>query len=109
MKILNFIEQSSLVFHKDLCEAKHEKQSVFKFPDALFALKSDGPLVEASSGQKWYSVRSGRPELRLPPGRGIWWPRVVLLQVSLWVRLTFGQMYPPGRGIQWPRAVLSCI
>ena len=28
-----------LVFHrKDLCEAKHEMQSVFKFSDVLFAL-----------------------------------------------------------------------
>ena len=34
----------SLVFHrKDLCEAKHEMQSVFKFSDVLFALKSDVP------------------------------------------------------------------
>ena len=33
-----------LVFHrKDLCEAKHEMQSVFKFSDVLFALKSDVP------------------------------------------------------------------
>ena len=44
-----------LVFHrKDLCEAKHEMQSVSKFSDVLFALKSDGPPVEASSGQEWY-------------------------------------------------------
>ena len=28
---------------KDLCEAKHETQSVLKFLDVLFALKSDGP------------------------------------------------------------------
>ena len=46
--------QISLVFcRKDLCEAKHEMQSVFKFSDVLFALKSDGPQVEASSGQEW--------------------------------------------------------
>ena len=31
-----------LVFRKDLFEAKHETQSVFKFSDVLFALKSDG-------------------------------------------------------------------
>ena len=35
----------------------------------------------------------------VPPGRGIWWPRLVLHHVSLtfvslWVRLTFSQMYP---------------
>ena len=44
-----------LVFHrKDICEAKHEMQSVFKFTDVHFALKSDGPPIEASSSQKWY-------------------------------------------------------
>ena len=33
-----------LVFHrKDLCEAKHEIQSVFKFSDVPFALRSYGP------------------------------------------------------------------
>ena len=32
-----------LVFHrKDFCKAKHETQTVFKFSDVLFALKSDG-------------------------------------------------------------------
>ena len=31
------------IFHrKDLGETKHEMQSVFKFSDVLFALKSDG-------------------------------------------------------------------
>ena len=45
----------SLVFRrKDLCEAKHERQSVFIFSDILFALKSDGPPVEVSCGQDWY-------------------------------------------------------
>ena len=69
-----------LVFHKDVCEAKHEMQSVFKFSDVPFALKSDGThideplvrltffvkpfgqadlwldicLVETSSGHEWY-------------------------------------------------------
>ena len=53
---------SFLVFHrKDLCEAKHETQSVFKFSDVLFALKSDRP-----------------------PSGGISWPGVVLS----WVWLT---------------------
>ena len=38
-----------LVFHrKDLCEAKHEMQSVFKF--------SDVPPLEASSGQDQYYI-----------------------------------------------------
>ena len=33
---------SLLVFHrKDLCEARPKMQSVFKFSDVLFALKSD--------------------------------------------------------------------
>ena len=44
-----------LVFHrKNLCEAKHEMQSVFKFSDA-----------------------------DVPPSRGIWWPRTVLCKVIL--------------------------
>ena len=52
--------QFLLVFcRKDLCEAKHEMQSVFKFSDILFALKSDvAPLVEESGGQEQYYVRS---------------------------------------------------
>ena len=41
----------SLVFHKDLCEAKHEMQSVFKFSDVLFALTSDGPPIDKASVQ----------------------------------------------------------
>ena len=41
-----------LVFcRKDLCEAKHEMESVFKFSDVLFAPKSDGPPVVEVSGQ----------------------------------------------------------
>ena len=39
-------------------------------------LSSDVPMVEASGGQEWDCVRSA------------------LHLVSLWVRLTFGQMYP---------------
>ena len=35
-------------------EAKHETQSVFKFSDVLFALKSDGLPVEASGGKELY-------------------------------------------------------
>ena len=93
-----------------------EMQSVFKFSDVLFALKSDGPH----------------------PGRGISWPRVVLHQGSL----TFGQPLgqtdlwsdvppwywhlmvksgtnlgpvdlssdvPANRGIQWPRVILTWV
>ena len=52
-------------FVEKTCEAKHEMQSVLKFSDVLFALKSDRP-----------------------PGRGILWPRVVLS----WVQLTWAQM-----------------
>ena len=40
-------------------------------------LSSDVTLVEASSGKEWYYIRSA-------------WHLV-----SIWVRLTFGQMYPP--------------
>ena len=44
-----------LVFHrKDLCEAKHEMQSVFKFSDVLFAHRSDEPPFKASSGREQY-------------------------------------------------------
>ena len=39
-------------------EAKHETQSVFKFSDVLFALRSDGPPAEASSDQEQYYIRS---------------------------------------------------
>ena len=40
----NVQRDHSLDFHrKDLCDAKHKMQSVFKFSDVLFALKSDGP------------------------------------------------------------------
>ena len=40
-----------------------------------------------------FGTTSGQADLGsdVPPGRGIWWPRVVLLEV----RLSFGQMYPP--------------
>ena len=45
---------NSLVFHrKDLCEAKHETQSVFKFSDVLFALSQMYPPVETSHDQVW--------------------------------------------------------
>ena len=40
-----------LVLCNDPCEAKHEMQSVFKFSDVLFALKSDGPPVDEAFGQ----------------------------------------------------------
>ena len=41
-----------LVFRrKDLCEARPKPQIVFRFPDVLFALKSDGPRVDEALGQ----------------------------------------------------------
>ena len=43
---------------KALCEARPQMQSVFKFSDVLFALKSYGPPVKASSGQEWYYIGS---------------------------------------------------
>ena len=54
-------------------------------------LSSDIPPVEASSDQEQYYVRSE-------------WD-----VVSLWVRLTWAQMYPLSRGIQWSRAVLPQV
>ena len=45
-KLLSDALPYSLVFCKDLCEAKHQRQSVFKFSDVPFALKSDGPPVD---------------------------------------------------------------
>ena len=80
-----------LVFRRnDLCEAKDEMQSVFKFSDVLFALKSDVSPIETFSGQDWYS---GLVDLSsdVPPSRGIYWPRVVLLQVSFTFRQPLGQ------------------
>ena len=81
-----------LVFRrKDLCEAKHETQSVFRFSDVLFTLKSDIPP---------------------PPVRGIQWPRAVLHLVSLTFAVRHTQLRcvpPPSRGIQWPRAVLCQV
>ena len=59
-----------LVFCKDLCEAKHEMQSVFKFSDVLFALRSDGPPIVEVSGQIDIFVRSlGQADLwsDIPP------------------------------------------
>ena len=59
MYVSNVLNMCLLVFcRKDLCKANHEMQSVFKFSDVLFALKSDVPPVEAYSGQEQYYVRS---------------------------------------------------
>ena len=50
---------TSLVFcRKDLCEVKHETQSVFKFADVLFALKSDIPPGRGIYFQEQYYIRS---------------------------------------------------
>ena len=85
-----------LVFHrKDLSDARPKMQSVFKFSDVIFALKSDGPPigetlgqvdifcqifgsdwplvrhtkppVEASSNQEWYCIGSGWLLVRYTP------------------------------------------
>ena len=48
-----------LVFcRKSLCEAKHEMQSVFKFSNVPHMSDRYTPLVEASSGQEQYYIRS---------------------------------------------------
>ena len=68
-------------------------QSVFKFSDVLFALKSHGP--------PWYwhlvaktSTNLGQADLwsDVPPGRGIWGQRPVLHQVSLTFCQPLGQV-----------------
>ena len=106
---------SSLVFcRKDLYEAKHETQNVFKVSDILLALKLDGPpevishdqvwkyfrsgwclvkctpLVATSHDQVWNCFRAGWPLVRCTPCSDISWPSLELLQV----RLTLGQTSP---------------
>ena len=57
-------------------------------------------------------ITSGQADLlvRYPPSRGIYWPRVILLQVRLTFAQPLGQAYlcsdVPHRGIKWPRVVL---
>ena len=93
----------SPLFRKDLCEAKHEMQSVLKFSDVLFALKSDAPPVVEVSGQIDISVRCvGQADLwsDINLSRGIKWPSLELCQV----RPIFGQTYPPveaSSGQEW--------
>ena len=64
-----------LVFHrKVLCDARPKMQSLFKFLDVLFALKSDGPLIDEALGQVDIFVRSlDQADLwsDVPPTRGI--------------------------------------
>ena len=49
----------SLVFHrKDLCETNHQMQSVFKFSDIPSMSDRCTLLVQASSGQEQYYIRS---------------------------------------------------
>ena len=63
-----------LVFHrKDLCEAKPQTPSVFKFSDVLFALKSDRPPIEASQVCLTLGQPLGQVDLQsdVPPSRGI--------------------------------------
>ena len=56
-----------LVFCKDLCEAKHEVQSVFEFLDVLFALKRH---LVAKSG-----TTSGQLNIWSPLGQADLWSR----------------------------------
>ena len=69
-----FTFQPFLVFHrKEFCETKHKMQSVLKFLDVLFALKSDGPPVEASHVSLTFGqpLDQADPQSDVPPGRGI--------------------------------------
>ena len=74
-------------------------QCVLKFSDVLFALSQMDTPIDEALGQVVIFVRSlGQADLwsDVPPShRGIWWPRVVLHQVSL----TFGQ--PLGQADLW--------
>ena len=97
---------SLLAFCKDLCEAKHEMQSVFKFSDVFFALKSDGlhPPIDEALSQVDIFVKFLGLWSDILPSRGIWWPVVVLHQVSLTFGKPLGQAdlwsdVPPSRGI----------
>ena len=71
---------------------------------------------QASQVSLTFGQPLGQADLQsdIPPGRGIWWPRVVLHQVSLTFGLSVGQadiqsVVPPGRGIWWPRVVLHQV
>ena len=97
---------------------------------------SDVLPVEAAGGQEWYYMRSAWhlqsdvrsawhlqsdiPRSDVPPNRSIWWPRVVLLQVSLTFTVRCKSAWhlqsgmprsavPPSRGIWWPRVVLHQV
>ena len=82
--------------------------------------------IEASGGQEQHYVRSAwhlQSCIRLawhfehadvPPGRAIWWPRVVLPKVilTLWrmqLRMQWTVRCTPSRGIWWSRAVLHKV
>ena len=58
-------------FIEKTCKAKHEMQSVFKFSDVLFSLKSDVPPVEPS-GQLyiWSPLSQTDLQVRCTPPRG---------------------------------------
>ena len=73
-------------------------------------LSSVVPLVEASSGQEWYYVRSAchlvslwvrltfsqmYPQVEASSCQEQYYIRSACHLVSFWVRLTFSQMYPP--------------
>ena len=117
-----------LVFcRKDLCEARPQTPSVFKFSDVLFTLKSDGPPCRCISSQL---------DICSAFGSGWLWvrctPPVDASQVSSTFCQPFGQAdcqsdvtpcyrnllrcswpdlssdVPHCRSIWWPRLVLSC-
>ena len=75
---------------------KHKVCSNFQM-SFLHLSQMDSPVYEAL-GQVDIFVRSlGLADLwsGVPPSRGIWWPRVVLHQVSLTFGQPLGQVYPP--------------
>ena len=89
------------------------------------------PPVETSSNEEQYYIRSAWhlqsdirsachlqsdiPSTDVPTRRNIWWPRLVLHQVSLTctvrckVSLTFTVRCTPGRSIWWPRLGLHQV
>ena len=75
--VAQILETELLIFHrKDLCEAKHEMTSEFKFG-------SSNPPVVASSGQEWqYDICTVTAHIGRPRGRSI--PLVVTSSGQEW-------------------------
>ena len=90
-----------VIRRKDLCEARPKLQMCWNFKmSSLHLSQMDPQRWEFRSG--WHFFSDLRVRLTFgqtyPPSSGIWWPSVVLLQVSL----TFGQPLvrcTPSRGI----------